>query len=241
MTQEQQPKRLAQKRASERRRTEVSETTSSNLHVNDPNEIVDALLERILAVPRAGKRRLIAIAGPPASGKTTLSELLACRMTAAGSSTLVVPMDGFHLDNRILTAKGLLARKGAPETFDSGGLLRLVGALADADTSFFPVFDRARDVAIAGAGEITGECDTVIVEGNYLLLDAYGWRDLKDCWDFSILLDVPIHILRERLVERWLAYGLTPNQAITRAERNDLRNVELVASKSLVADAVITV
>ena len=209
--------------------------------MSDPHEIAEALLDRILAAPRAGRRRLIALVGPPASGKSTLSSVLAEAMTKAGCRTSVVQMDGFHLENRILTERGLLARKGAPETFDVDGLLRLVMALPLSDTVFFPTFDRKRDIAISGAGMISDKCDSVIVEGNYLLLDASGWRDLKDHWDFSILLDVPISSLRERLVERWLAYGLTPNQAITRAEENDLRNAELVASKSLMADAVITV
>ena len=142
--------------------------------MSDPNEIAEALLEQILAAPRAGRRRLIAIAGPPASGKSTLSEILADRMTAAGSKTLVVPMDGFHLDNQILSKQGLLARKGAPDTFDVEGLLRLVKALPGSDTVYFPIFDRVREIAIAGAGMVSGESNSVIVEGNYLLLDSLG-------------------------------------------------------------------
>ncbi|NIY79255.1 MAG: nucleoside/nucleotide kinase family protein [Rhodobacteraceae bacterium] len=208
--------------------------------MNDPKETAEALLDRILAVPRAGKRRLIALVGQPASGKSTLSNILAELMTEAGCRTSVVPMDGFHLDNQILISQGLLPRKGAPETFDVDGLFRLIKTLRSADTVFFPVFDRERDISIAGAGMLSDDCDSVIVEGNYLLLDAPGWRDLKDCWDLSVQLDVPIPILRERLVDRWLAYGLTLNQAITRAEGNDLRNAELIAAHSLSADVIIT-
>ncbi|MBT0956412.1 nucleoside/nucleotide kinase family protein [Alphaproteobacteria bacterium KMM 3653] len=209
--------------------------------MSDPNEIAEALLEQILAASRAGRRRLIAIVGPPASGKSTLSEILADRMTAAGRKTQVVPMDGFHLDNQILSKQGLLARKGAPETFDVEGLLRLVKALPGSDAVYFPIFDRARDIAIASAGMVSGESDSVIVEGNYLLLDALGWRDLKDCWDFAIQLDVQLSVLKERLVKRWLSHGLTPEQAQERAEMNDLRNAGLVASQSMLADVTIKI
>lgn len=209
--------------------------------MSDPNEIAEALLEQILAAPRAGRRRLIAIVGPPASGKSTLSEILADRMTAAGRKTQVVPMDGFHLDNQILSKQGLLARKGAPETFDVEGLLRLVKALPGSDAVYFPIFDRARDIAIASAGMVSGESDSVIVEGNYLLLDALGWRDLKGCWDFAIQLDVQLSVLKERLVKRWLSHGLTPEQAQERAEMNDLRNAGLVASQSMLADVTIKI
>lgn len=209
--------------------------------MSDPGEIAEALLEKILAAPRAGRRRLIAIGGPPASGKSTLSEILADRMTAAGRKTQVVPMDGFHLDNQILSKNGLLARKGAPETFDVEGLLRLVKALPGSDTVYFPIFDRARDIALASAGVVSGESDSVIVEGNYLLLGALGWRDLKECWDFSIQLDVKLSELKERLVKRWRAHGLTPEQALERTEMNDLRNARLVASQSILPDVTIKI
>lgn len=209
--------------------------------MNDVNDIAKALLDRILAAPRAGRRRLVALAGPPASGKTTLSSVLAELMVGAGCNALVVPMDGFHLDNRVLTARGLLARKGAPETFDVEGLRRLVGALPNADIVYFPIFDRDRDIAIAGAGVVPETCDTIIIEGNYLLFDAPGWRDLNDWWDISVRLDVPPEVLEQRLVDRWLAHGLTLDQARARTADNDLRNAERVAAASLKADITITV
>jgi len=65
--------------------------------------IAQALSEQILTAPQSGKRKLIALAGPPASGKTTLSWALADNLSQAGCSTSVVPMDGFHLDNRVLS------------------------------------------------------------------------------------------------------------------------------------------
>lgn len=195
-----------------------------------------ALVEQVSVAPRAGRRRVVALAGAPASGKSTLAAALAEALSDAGHPACVVPMDGFHLDNAILSARGILARKGAPESFDVAGLLRLVRALPAAETVIYPVFDRARDIAIAGAGEVTEGCDTVIVEGNYLLFDAPGWRDLARSWDFSIRLQVPLPVLRTRLIERWLGHGLSHAEAIARAEENDLPNARRVAAAGLPAD-----
>ncbi|SFR00405.1 AAA family ATPase [Poseidonocella sedimentorum] len=196
-------------------------------------------LAAALRTPRRGRRRLIALAGPPASGKSTLAESLARHMTEAGAATIVVPMDGFHLHNQILMDRGQLDRKGAPETFDAAGVVHLVRRLADEDEVFFPVFDRARDISLAAGGRIGPNCDTVVIEGNYLLLDAPVWRDLRPLWDLSIALDVPECVLRERLVARWLHFGHSPEDAAARAEANDLANAALVAGRSLPADVTI--
>jgi pantothenate kinase len=135
--------------------------------------------------------------------------------------------------------RGLLPRKGAPETFDVCGFISLASRLRDEPEVIFPTFDRDRDVAIAGAGVIGEACDTVIVEGNYLLYDAPLWRDLRRQWDLSLQLDVPLPILKERLVGRWLAHGLTRYQAEKRAAENDLVNAKLIAAHCLSSDILL--
>ena len=197
------------------------------------------LFERALALPE-GKRQIIALAGPPASGKSTRAEALACELTAAGRLAAVVPMDGFHLDNRVLDARGLRARKGAPNTFDLRGFARLVADLATASEVIYPVFDRDRDLAIAGAGVLPEQCDLVVVEGNYLLYDAPGWRDLARFWTISAYLDVPLACLHDRLTDRWIAHGLSAEDARARAEGNDLANAALVQGNRLDADLVLS-
>ena len=194
------------------------------------------LRDKILAGSRTGKRRLVAVAGAPASGKSILADHLAAQLCDAGCRSQVVPMDGFHLHNQFLVERGLLNRKGVPETFDVAGFLHLVTRLHDDSTIYYPTFDRSRDIAIAGSGLIDEHCDTVIIEGNYLLFDAPKWRVLRAHWDVSIWLDVPMPTLRKRLVERWLAHGLSFEQAQTRAGENDLANAELVSKAQLPAD-----
>lgn len=194
------------------------------------------LADLILARPASGRRRLVALAGAPASGKSTLADVLADRLGNLGATPVVVPMDGFHLHNPILSDRGLLDRKGAPETFDARGFLGLVARLRDEDEVFFPLFDRNRDIAIASAGRVGAECDTVIIEGNYLLYDAPVWRELRSYWDFAIRLNVPLDILKDRLTDRWLTHGLSYAQALKKADENDLRNARLVEQALLPAD-----
>ncbi len=196
---------------------------------------IAALARMIRDVPLAGTRRLVALAGPPASGKSTLAHDLA----GQDSGFRVVPMDGFHLDNAVLRERGLLHRKGAPETFDVQGFVHLVRRLTTEDEIIFPSFDRASDRAIAGTGVIGPDADTVIVEGNYLLLDRPAWRDLAPLWTFAITLSVPLPILETRLIRRWVDHGFSPDAARRKAEENDLPNARLVAEASLPGDVVL--
>ena len=199
----------------------------------------DALLEQALALPE-GRRQMIALAGPPASGKSTLAETLTRDLTAAGRLAAVVPMDGFHLDNRVLDARGLRHRKGAPDTFDLRGFSRLVADLATGGEVVYPLFDRDRDLAIAGSGVLPERCDLVVLEGNYLLFDAPGWRDLPRHWTLSAYLDVPRARLRDRLSARWIAHGFSAEDAQARADGNDLANAELVQDNRLPADLTLS-
>lgn len=180
---------------------------------------------RIAELARTGKRIIVAVAGPAGSGKSTVAEALA---DALGPTAAVVPMDGFHLDNRVLEARGLLPRKGAPETFDADGFVTLLQRLKTHDEVVIPVFDRQRDIAIAGAQVIDASHRILLVEGSYLLLDTPPWSQLAPLWDLTIALDVPIDVLEQRLIDRWLAHDHTADQAKARALANDIPNARYV-------------
>lgn len=186
------------------------------------------IAQRIAALPDTQSRRLIAIAGPPGSGKSTLAAAVVAALNASGHATALMPMDGFHLDDRLLKKRGLLARKGAPETFDFDGFASTLERVRTQPSVIVPVFDRAREIAIAGAAEIRPESRFVIVEGNYLCLDEAPWRDLMSFWDFAVFLEVPMAELEKRLVGRWLAYGFDAEAARAKARDNDLVNAERV-------------
>ncbi|WP_281825190.1 hypothetical protein [Jannaschia rubra] len=198
-------------------------------------EGMEALARRVAALPPG--RRLVALAGPPASGKSTLATRLADAIRAAGRSAQVVPMDGFHLDNAVLDARGLRHRKGAPATFDVAGLGELLRQVRAGGDVPFPTFDRAADAVVPDGGCLTAEI--AVVEGNYLLLDEDPWRALAPMWDMTVALQVPEEVLRDRLIARWLDHGLAPDAARARAEENDLPNARRVMSGSVPAQVTL--
>lgn len=195
---------------------------------------VNTLAEQVLA--QDSDRFLVGIAGAPASGKSTLAAELSRRLNAQGRKTVVVPMDGFHLDNGILDARGLRPRKGAPETFDAPGFLRLVRALKTGDEVFAPVFDRTRDIAIAGAVAVPSAARVIVVEGNYLMFNEDPWLELAELWDLSARVDVAMPELRARLIQRWLSLNHSPQVATRRAEGNDIPNAQRVIDGALPCD-----
>ncbi len=199
-----------------------------------PPETLAGLAEALLARAPTPHRRLIALVGPPASGKSTFADKLAHALTQAGEPTAVVPMDGFHLDDRLLLADRTRDRKGAPHTFDVLGFIRLIEALQSADPVIYPVFDRTREEAIAGAGRVPADIRTVVVEGNYLLLNQSPWDRLHRLWTASVALLPPQDILRARLVARWQAYDKPDADAWI--ETNDMPNAETVLTGSAKAD-----
>lgn len=192
----------------------------------------------------ASARSLTAIAGPPGAGKSTLAEALAARLNEeAAESAAVLPMDGYHFDDRVLVPRGLRPRKGAPETFDVAGLYHMLRRLKSNEEAEIavPVFDRDLEIARAGARLIPQQVRHLIVEGNYLLLDRPGWSRLSALFDTTIMIAAPEAVLRERLVQRWQGYNLPPEEIAAKVEANDVPNGRLVVSASAQAEFVFAV
>ena len=80
---------------------------------------------------------------------------------------------------------------------------------------------------------------TLIVEGNYLLLGETPWSRLGTIFDTTVFIDAPEDILRQRLVERWRGYGLSPAEIEAKVEGNDLPNGRHIMSNSKPADFVL--
>ena len=203
---------------------------------------LDAMADDIVARASDNLRFIVAIAGPPGAGKSTLADALRDELTRRGEKAEVLPMDGFHMDNGILQHRGLLARKGAPETFDVRGFSDIVAAVRKADQEVLaPVFDRSREIAIASARAISPDTRFILAEGNYLLLNEEPWARLKNSFDFSIFVGPSVEVLEQRLRDRWVGYGLDEAGIIAKLYENDLPNGKRVVENSAGADLSIDI
>ena len=176
----------------------------------------------------ASKRTIIGIIGKPGGGKSTLSKYLLKGMDPTLVS--VVPMDGFHLSNKVLKELGRSDRKGAQDTFDVKGFTTLIERikLDSADPIYYPIFDRSIEESIASQGVVYPSTRVVIVEGNYLMHDKDGWQEISPLLDQSwyAFLDEDLRI--SRLISRHIAFGKDPESAKAWAKGSDQVNAELI-------------
>lgn len=182
-------------------------------------------------------RFIVAVAGAPGAGKSTLAEALVDRL---GPTAALVPMDGFHLDNAILDARGRRFHKGSPDTFDVEGFESLLLRLKSGAEVIAPVFDRSIDLSRGSARVIAQDARIIVAEGNYLLLRDQPWNRLQPLWNMTVFLDVPEDELERRLIARWHHYGLSDAEARRRSDDNDLPNARIVTSRSFPSDVVLS-
>jgi pantothenate kinase len=100
-----------------------------------PEQLADqrAALARIQGhLEKSSDRVLIGIIGKPGAGKSTLSKFLMSKLSK--ELVTVVPMDGYHLSNKVLKDLKRADRKGAPDTFDVAGFVSLVKRIRSEQT-----------------------------------------------------------------------------------------------------------
>lgn len=203
--------------------------------------ILAHVLEYGLAIPR-GERRILAIAGPPASGKSTLAEALRAHLEASEPGLCaLLPMDGFHYDDEMLVPRGWRPRKGAPHTFDVGGYASALRRLRanDEESVAVPRFDRSIEIARAGAIIIERSVRLVITEGLYLLLDRPPWSGLRAWFDRSVLLVTDVATLEARNRQRWVDMAMDEDGIRAKLEDNDMPNAHFVLEHSGAPDWVV--
>ena len=197
---------------------------------------------------------MIAIAGIPGSGKTTLASNVAKGVNdrhhaqfhekypnSAEKSpsdpdiATALPLDGYHLTRKQLSEmpnpEEAVYRRGAAFTFDGHKYLDLVKELrkpieATTQTIHAPSFDHAVKDPVDGDIPIPPTTRVVVFEGNYTALDREPWREAAGLMDQLWFIDVSVEVATARLIKRHLAAGLSPHPAHAqkRIAESDMRN-----------------
>ena len=210
------------------------------------NEILIPLLKDISDLYKEkGSRVLVMLAAPPGAGKSTLASFLEylAKDIISEKKVQAIGMDGFHRRQEYLLSHSveidgrnvdLVKIKGAPITFDLEKFKDKIKELKTNDVCKWPIYDRMAHNPIEDALTVDG--DIVILEGNYLLLDMEGWKDLKENADYTICLSADEKLLRERLIERKMMTGVDRENTVKFVDFSDMANVRLCINKMMKAD-----
>jgi type I pantothenate kinase len=178
-----------------------------NLHVAAVQHLYDARREFMGSPMPQTVPYIVAVAGSVAVGKSTFSRVLQASLARWINHPRVdlVTTDGFLYPNGVLEERGLMKRKGFPESYDQRRLLRFLADIkAGVPVVAAPVYSHLHYDIVPNAIQEVKQPDILIIEG----LNLLQWPDgggrgasrvfVSDFFDFSIYLDTD-----EQTIERW--------------------------------------
>jgi pantothenate kinase len=183
-------------------------------------------------------RKALGIAGGPGVGKSTIAQRLASEL---GDVAAYVPMDGFHMKHDKLESLGTAADKGMPHTFEGAAFADFLERLRMANGPMNgPGYSRKIEDVVDDAFTVPATTRLLVVEGNYLLLAMAPWWRVKPLLDRAIYLEIPVEMVRARLMRRHAEEGLfTEERNRAHIERVDLVNFDTVQRSRPRADIAI--
>jgi type I pantothenate kinase len=154
---------------------------------------------------------VIGIAGSVAVGKSTTARILKALLAHWPNHPDVdlVTTDGFLYPNRVLEDRGLMNRKGFPESYDVRRLIRFLAAVKSGRPEVTaPVYSHVRYDIVPGEVQVVRSPDILIVEGLNILQTNHGRQPaqvfVSDFIDFSIYVDAAEDLIVHWYVERFL-------------------------------------
>ena len=172
--------------------------------------------EAFLGRRGARKPYVIGLAGSVASGKSTLARTLRALLSGwpGEPEVEIVTTDGFLHPTAVLEERGLMARKGFPESYDLRRMIRFLGALKAGEARLsVPIYSHQTYDILPGEGQVVRQPDVLIFEGlNVLGLSTNAPVIASDFFDFSIYLDAEPDDLEQWFVERRLILQATAFQ-----------------------------
>ena len=178
-----------------------------NLHIaaaQNLGRVKDAFLGR----PAGRPPYIVALAGSVAAGKSTLARVLRALLARWPDHPRVelVTTDGFLHPNRVLEERGIMHRKGFPESYD---LRRMIGFLSDVKAGApevrAPVYSHLQYDIVSDERQVVRQPDVLIFEGLNVLQPANASPVVaSDFFDFSIYLDAEEGDLEQWFIERRL-------------------------------------
>ena len=156
--------------------------------------LIDLVRDRATSSPF-----LVGIGGPVAVGKTTIVQALASGLEAEGRSANTLSTDAFLLSNQALNERGLLMRKGFPESYDDGAIRTVLGALRAGEVARVHVYSHETYDVVPDTTQLIAPADVILVEGIVALQPP-----TVEHLDLAIYVDAPEPRVREWFVERFV-------------------------------------
>src|SRR5690606_38908425 len=156
---------------------------------------------------------IIGIAGSVAVGKSTTARVLKELLQRWPTSPKVdlVTTDGFLLPNDVLHRENLMERKGFPESYDVGALLRFLSAIKAGERDVkAPLYSHLTYDVLPGAYVTIDRPDILIFEGINVLQTRELPKDgkfvpfISDFFDFSIYIDAPEELVHQWYIDRFM-------------------------------------
>ena len=159
-------------------------------------------LRKLLNTPQKRAPYIIGIAGSVAVGKSTLARLLQSILAQyyKGQQVELMTTDGFLYPNEILEEKGIMNRKGFPESYDMHRLITFMGDVKSGKANVqVPKYSHSIYDILPGQFQVIDQPDILIVEGiNTLQLPANEKIYASDFFDFSFYVDA-----EPENIEKW--------------------------------------